>query len=129
VELTPICTVRETTRRKGSKPLEVHINLPTYPGCGGRIGARRPARAIDRAERACRCDYLINTRLGHTRAALDKALDEGFAASGMPGVTVGLWIPAQGSWVASRGVAYVFNSPVRPPTHNVVRTQPARVCI
>ena len=40
-----------------------------------------------------------------TRAALDKALNEGFAASGMPGVTVGLWIPDQGSWVASRGVA------------------------
>jgi D-alanyl-D-alanine carboxypeptidase len=40
-----------------------------------------------------------------TRAALDKALNEGFAASGMPGVTVGLWIPDQGSWVSSRGVA------------------------
>jgi D-alanyl-D-alanine carboxypeptidase len=40
-----------------------------------------------------------------TRSALDKALDEGFAASGMPGTTVGLWIPGHGSWVASRGVA------------------------
>jgi D-alanyl-D-alanine carboxypeptidase len=39
------------------------------------------------------------------RAALDKALNEGFAASGMPGVTVSLWIPGHGSWVASRGVA------------------------
>jgi hypothetical protein len=28
--------------------------ISTYPGCGGRIGARRPARAIDRGERACR---------------------------------------------------------------------------
>ena len=40
-----------------------------------------------------------------SRSALDKALDEGFAASGMPGTTVGLWIPGHGSWVASRGVA------------------------
>jgi len=39
------------------------------------------------------------------RSELDKALDEGFAASRMPGTTVGLWIPGRGSWVASRGVA------------------------
>jgi D-alanyl-D-alanine carboxypeptidase len=38
-------------------------------------------------------------------AQLDAALDEGFAASGMPGVTVGLWIPGQGEWVATRGVS------------------------
>jgi D-alanyl-D-alanine carboxypeptidase len=38
-------------------------------------------------------------------ARLDAALDEGFAASGMPGVTVGLWIPGQGEWVATRGVS------------------------
>jgi D-alanyl-D-alanine carboxypeptidase len=39
------------------------------------------------------------------RAQLDAALDEGFAASGMPGVTVGLWIPDQDEWVATRGVS------------------------
>jgi D-alanyl-D-alanine carboxypeptidase len=50
-----------------------------------------------------------------TRAALDKALDEGFKESGMPGVTVGLWIPGKGSWVASRGVADVkTGSPMGP---------------
>jgi len=38
-------------------------------------------------------------------AQLEAALDAGFAASGMPGVTVGLWIPGQGEWVASRGVS------------------------
>ena len=38
-------------------------------------------------------------------AQLEAALDEGFAASGMPGVTVGLWIPGQGEWVATRGVS------------------------
>jgi D-alanyl-D-alanine carboxypeptidase len=38
-------------------------------------------------------------------AELEAALDEGFAASGMPGVTVGLWIPGQGEWVATRGVS------------------------
>ncbi len=36
---------------------------------------------------------------------LDAALDEGFAASGMPGVIVGLWIPGQDEWVATRGVS------------------------
>jgi len=39
------------------------------------------------------------------RAALDRALDQGFAASGMPGVAIGLWIPGHGSWIATRGVA------------------------
>ena len=39
------------------------------------------------------------------RAELDAALDEGFAASGMPGVVVGLWIPGQDEWVATRGVS------------------------
>jgi D-alanyl-D-alanine carboxypeptidase len=38
-------------------------------------------------------------------ARLEAALDEGFAASGMPGVMVGLWIPGQGEWVSSRGVS------------------------
>ena len=39
-----------------------------------------------------------------SRIPLEKALDEGFAKSGLPGVIVGLWIPGTGSWVASRGV-------------------------
>jgi D-alanyl-D-alanine carboxypeptidase len=38
-------------------------------------------------------------------AQLDAALDEGFVASGMPGVTVGLWVPGQEEWVATRGVS------------------------
>jgi D-alanyl-D-alanine carboxypeptidase len=38
-------------------------------------------------------------------ARLEAALDEGFAASKLPGVTVGLWIPGQGEWVATRGVS------------------------
>ena len=36
---------------------------------------------------------------------LEAALDAGFAASGMPGVTVGVWIPGQGEWIATRGVS------------------------
>lgn len=40
-------------------------------------------------------------------AELEAALDEGFAASGMPGVIVGLWIPGEGEWVSTRGVADV----------------------
>jgi D-alanyl-D-alanine carboxypeptidase len=39
------------------------------------------------------------------RAALDKALDESFAGSGLPGAVVGVWIPGTGSWIATRGVA------------------------
>lgn len=38
-------------------------------------------------------------------ADLEAALDTGFAASGMPGVIVGLWIPGEGEWVSARGVA------------------------
>jgi D-alanyl-D-alanine carboxypeptidase len=38
-------------------------------------------------------------------ARLEAALDDGFAASGMPGVMVGLWIPGQGEWFSSRGVS------------------------
>ena len=41
------------------------------------------------------------------RAQLEAALDEGFAASGMPGVIVGVWIPGEGEWVSERGVADV----------------------
>ena len=40
-----------------------------------------------------------------SRIALEKALDEGFTKSGLPGVITGLWIPGTGSWIASRGVA------------------------
>jgi D-alanyl-D-alanine carboxypeptidase len=40
-----------------------------------------------------------------TRIALEKALDEGFTKSGLPGVITGLWIPGSGSWIASRGVS------------------------
>ena len=42
---------------------------------------------------------------GNSRIALEKALDEGFAKSGLPGVITGLWIPGTGSWIASRGVS------------------------
>jgi D-alanyl-D-alanine carboxypeptidase len=57
------------------------------------------------AASACDDAATSSTLDARTRRALDKALDEGFAASGMPGTTVGLWIPGHGSWVASRGVA------------------------
>jgi D-alanyl-D-alanine carboxypeptidase len=40
-----------------------------------------------------------------SRIALEKALDEGFTKSGLPGVITGLWIPGTGSWIASRGVS------------------------
>ncbi|MGE5212152.1 MAG: alpha/beta fold hydrolase [Nitrospirota bacterium] len=40
-----------------------------------------------------------------SRIALEKALDEAFSKSGLPGVITGLWIPGTGSWIASRGVS------------------------
>jgi pimeloyl-ACP methyl ester carboxylesterase len=40
-----------------------------------------------------------------SRIALEKALDEAFTKSGLPGVITGLWIPGIGSWIASRGVS------------------------
>lgn len=40
-------------------------------------------------------------------AQLEAALDEGFAASAIPGVIVGLWIPGESEWVSERGVADV----------------------
>ena len=39
------------------------------------------------------------------REQLEAALDEGFEASGMPGVVVGLWVPGEDEWVAVRGVS------------------------
>jgi D-alanyl-D-alanine carboxypeptidase len=39
------------------------------------------------------------------REKLEAALDEGFEASGMPGVVVGLWVPGEEEWVAARGVS------------------------
>ncbi len=39
------------------------------------------------------------------RAAIDGALDKAFAASKAPGVVVGIWIPGEGSYVATRGVS------------------------
>jgi pimeloyl-ACP methyl ester carboxylesterase len=40
-----------------------------------------------------------------SRIALERALDEGFAESGMPGAAIGLWIPGKESSVATRGLA------------------------
>jgi D-alanyl-D-alanine carboxypeptidase len=39
------------------------------------------------------------------RAQLETALDEGFAASGIPGVIIGVWMPGEDEWVTTRGVA------------------------
>src|SRR5436190_2455719 len=39
------------------------------------------------------------------RAAIDGALEKAFAASKAPGVIVGIWIPGEGSYVATRGVS------------------------
>ncbi|WP_152030866.1 serine hydrolase domain-containing protein [Agromyces aureus] len=47
---------------------------------------------------------LLDTAL---RTQLETALDEGFAASGMPGVIVGVWVPGEDEWVSARGVADV----------------------
>jgi D-alanyl-D-alanine carboxypeptidase len=55
------------------------------------------------------------------RAKLDAALDEGFAASGMPGVTVGLWIPGEEEWVATRGISdLASNEPMDPANQSKI---------
>jgi len=52
------------------------------------------------------------------RAAIDDALAKAFAASKAPGVVVGIWIPGEGSYVATRGVSDTNTSlPMRIDNH------------
>ena len=53
-----------------------------------------------------------------TRAALDAALGKAFAATKAPGVVVGIWIPDEGSYVATRGVSDIkTRQPIRIDDH------------
>jgi len=53
-----------------------------------------------------------------TRSALDAALGKAFAATKAPGVVVGIWIPGEGSYVATRGVSDVkTRQPMRIDDH------------
>jgi D-alanyl-D-alanine carboxypeptidase len=75
---------------------------------GHNIYAYAPRPVIDAIREvvdAVRAGEAATTINADARAALDKALDESFAGSGLPGAAVGLWIPQKGSWVATRGVA------------------------
>jgi len=52
------------------------------------------------------------------RAAIDAALEKAFAASKAPGVVVGIWIPGEGSYVATRGVSDIrTGKPMRVADH------------
>jgi D-alanyl-D-alanine carboxypeptidase len=52
------------------------------------------------------------------RKAIDGALDKAFAESGAPGVAVGIWIPGEGNYVATRGVNDVATRrPMRADDH------------
>src|SRR5664279_2947225 len=52
------------------------------------------------------------------RAAIDTALVKSFAASKAPGVVVGIWIPGEGSYVATRGVSDIkTRQPMRVDDH------------
>ena len=52
------------------------------------------------------------------RAAIDAALAKAFAASKAPGVVVGIWIPGEGSYVATRGVSDIrTGKPMRVADH------------
>jgi len=42
---------------------------------------------------------------GELKAQLEAALDEAFAATTLPGVVIGLWIPDEGEWVSARGTS------------------------
>ena len=66
---------------------------------------REVVDAVRADDLASGSDGTDTATLDAERAALDKALDESFAGSGLPGAAVGLWIPGKGSWVATRGVA------------------------
>jgi D-alanyl-D-alanine carboxypeptidase len=50
-------------------------------------------------------DAMLPSIAESSRIALEKALDEAFSKSGLPGVIVGLRIPGTGNWIASRGVS------------------------
>jgi D-alanyl-D-alanine carboxypeptidase len=69
-------------------------------GCGG-AGAAAPGDSETPAGTSPSAETLDPELV----AQLDAALDESFAASGLPGVIVGLWVPGQGEWVAARGTA------------------------
>ena len=69
-------------------------------GCGG-AGAAAPGDSESPAAAAPSAETLEPGLV----AQLDAALDESFAASGLPGVIVGLWVPGQGERVAARGTA------------------------
>jgi D-alanyl-D-alanine carboxypeptidase len=52
------------------------------------------------------------------RAAIDDALAKAFGASKVPGVVVGIWIPGEGSYVATRGLSDIkTRQPMRADDH------------
>jgi len=52
------------------------------------------------------------------RAAIDAALEQSFVDSRAPGVVVGIWIPGEGSYVATRGVSDIkTRQPMRVDDH------------
>jgi len=71
----------------------------------------RMARACTVAVLACASAvHAADVKVGNTfppaaRAALDAALDQSFAASKAPGAVVGIWVPGEGTYIATRGYA------------------------
>jgi D-alanyl-D-alanine carboxypeptidase len=86
----------------------LNAKLITKTRSGHNIYAYSPQLVIDAirevvdAVRAGNAAWTIDAKM---RASLEKAFDEGFSKSGLPGAATGLWIPGRGSWVATRGVA------------------------
>jgi len=79
----------------------------TDPAAGHHIHVERPQLVSDATRSVA---YAVRngeaaSRLQDTAPSLDAALDAAFAESGLPGLTIGLWVPGAGSWVATRGVA------------------------
>lgn len=87
-----------TARRRGGTALLVAIAVATLmPACTATPSATSTSTTTSPTPPASLDPAL--------RAQLDAALDEGFAASGMPGVMVGLWTPGHEEWFATRGVS------------------------
>jgi D-alanyl-D-alanine carboxypeptidase len=109
-ESDPAAGVTFADWRTSQRLLATSLNakLVAATNSGHNVYAYAPDLAIDAIRevvetvRAGEVAIVINA---DARAALDKALDESFAGSGLPGAAVALWIPQKGSWVATRGIA------------------------
>jgi hypothetical protein len=76
----------------------------TDPGSGHHIHVERPqlvGAAVREVVDAVRYPAAASELLAAV-PKLEAALDSAFAGSGMPRLSVGVWVPGGGSWIATR---------------------------